>query len=40
MCFQLPFCYGELAHQEGKTPGHKLVNLVCECVRIFNEKLK
>jgi hypothetical protein len=26
MCFQLPFHYGEPAHQEGKTLGHRLAN--------------
>jgi hypothetical protein len=26
MCFQLPFCYGEPAHQEGKRLGHRLAN--------------
>jgi hypothetical protein len=26
MCFQLPFRYGELAHQEGERPSHRLPN--------------
>jgi hypothetical protein len=26
MCFQLPFHYGEPAHQEGERSGHKLFN--------------
>jgi hypothetical protein len=40
MCFQLPFRYGELGHQEGEKPDHRLVNKVLECVRILNERLK
>jgi len=40
MCFQLPFRYGEPAHQEGEELGHKFVNEIWKCVRILNEKLR
>jgi hypothetical protein len=26
VCFQLPFCYEELAHQEGERPSHRFAN--------------